>query len=248
MIKARSVWIATALLTTAVVFVSANSLLAQGQDLIPKNLEEYADRAQESAEVLTEIMNIPEGGIPQELMERAHAVAVIPHVVKGAFGIGGRYGKGLVSQRQKDGKWGPPAYIEIGGGSVGFQIGIEATDLVLVFTNDDGVKGLLKGKVTLGADASVAAGPVGRGAEVGTDVLLRSAILSYSRSKGLFAGVALSGAALTIDDSANRKVYGEKVSGEDIVLGRSVTTTPVTKPFVDALERYSPKMRQSSGE
>src|SRR5215813_2885656 len=135
-----------------------------------------AQRATDAVNVLSEIMNIPENSIPEELMARAHGIAVIPHVVKGAFGIGGQWGKGLMSQRHEDGNWSAPAYIEVGGGSFGLQIGVQASDIVLVFTDEDGLKGLLKGKLKLGADAAASAGPVGRKAEVGTDVLLRSAV------------------------------------------------------------------------
>jgi len=204
-----------------------------------------AERAMKAAQVLTEVMQIPENGIPEELMNRAVAIAVIPHVVKGAFGIGGRYGKGLVSHRV-NGKWTAPSYISIGGGSFGLQLGVEATDLVLVFTNNEGFKGLLDGKVKLGADATVAAGPVGRKAEVGTDVLLKSAVFSYSRSKGLFAGISLDGAAVTIDDSANHKVYGMPVNGHDILLRNAVRVNNVVMPFMRAIERYTPQPKRTT--
>jgi len=239
-------------LVTAVIFglciiAFASTPVTFGQDTkssdIPKKLHDYHKRAMESAEVLSEIMRIPEGGIPEDLMERAKGIAVIPHVIKGAFGIGGRYGKGLMAQRLADGKWSAPAYVEIGGGSFGLQLGVEATDLVLVFMNDEGVRSLLKGKVTLGADASVAAGPVGRKASASTDVLMDAAILSYSRSKGLFAGVSLDGAALTADDSANRKVYGKEVSGRGILIDGKVRPNNVVAPFMIALEKYSPARR-----
>jgi len=205
---------------------------------IPKNAEDQAERAKEAAEVLTSIMGIPEGGIPEELMSRATGIAVIPHVVKGAFGIGGRYGKGLMSQRLDSGKWSTPTFVEIGGGSFGLQLGVEATDLVLVFTNREGVDSLMKGKVKLGADAAVAAGPVGRKAEIGTDVRLNSAIYSYSRSKGLFAGVSLDGAAVTVDDSANAKVYGKDAKAEQLLKGTQSNT--VVAPFMAALEKHAP--------
>jgi lipid-binding SYLF domain-containing protein len=229
------------------VSVTTMSLLAtepkndQKTAAVPKNLQPYAERAQNAAEVLRDTVGISEKGIPQELLSGARGIAVFPRVIKGAFIVGGRYGKGLVSQRMPDGRWSTPAFVEIGGGSVGFQIGGAATDLVLVFKNDEGIRSLLKGKLTLGADVSVAAGPVGRSAEAGTDVRFDSAIYSYSRSKGLFAGVALNGAAITMDDSANRKVYGKSVSGEDILLERQVKMTSTVKPFVDALEKYAPR-------
>src|SRR5262245_4300032 len=179
----------------SLIIVFALAHFANAQDSKPSD---QAERATEAASVLTEIMGIPEQSIPEELMARAHGIAVIPHVVKGAFGIGGQWGKGLMSQRHENGAWSAPAYVEIGGGSFGLQIGVQATDIVLVFTDEDGLKGLLKGKLKLGADASAAAGPVGRKAEVGTDVLLKSAVLAYSRSKGLFAGISLDGSVISV--------------------------------------------------
>ena len=199
-----------------------------------------AERAADAVNVLNEIMRIPENSIPEDLMARAHGIAVIPHVVKGAFGFGGQWGKGLMSQRREDGSWSAPAYIEIGGGSFGLQIGVQATDIVLVFTDEDGIKGILKGKVKLGADASATAGPVGRNAEVGTDVLLRSAVFAYSRSRGLFAGISLDGSAIGMDDNANRKIYGNNVTGKKILLGNDVGTNNVVQPFVAELQSVSP--------
>jgi lipid-binding SYLF domain-containing protein len=199
-----------------------------------------ADRAVQAAYVLTEVMNIPENAIPEQLMARAHGIAVIPHVVKGAFGIGGQWGKGLMSQRREDGSWSPPAYIEIGGGSFGLQIGVQAVDIVLVFTDEDGLKGLLKDKLKLGADASVTAGPVGRKAEVGTDILLRSAVFAYSRSKGLFAGISLDGSVVAIDDGANRAIYGKSLKGEQILLGNAVQANAEVEPFLKTLREISP--------
>jgi lipid-binding SYLF domain-containing protein len=198
------------------------------------------DRAAEAAKVLNEIMNIPENAIPEELMARAHGIAVIPHVVKGAFGIGGQWGKGLMSQRSENDSWSPPAFIEIGGGSFGLQIGVQASDIVLVFTNASGIKGLVKRKVKLGADASATAGPVGRKAEVGTDVLLRSAVFAYSRSKGLFAGISLDGSVISIDDDANWKVYVKDITGEQILLGKAVLTNATVDTFMKTLEKVSP--------
>jgi lipid-binding SYLF domain-containing protein len=205
-----------------------------------KNVREYTDRAAEAAKVLTEIMNIPENSIPEELMARAHGIAVIPHVVKGAFGLGGQWGKGLMSQRQEGGSWSTPAFVEIGGGSFGLQIGVQASDVVLVFTDESGIKGLLKSKLKLGADASATAGPVGRKAEVGTDAALRSGVFAYSRSKGLFAGISLDGSVISIDDSANRKVYGKAVNGEQILLDNRVKPTATVQPFLTSLQKVSP--------
>jgi len=225
--------------SAVVVFALTTSVLAQS-DKTDKKLSSQAERATESAKVLTEIMGIPENAIPEELMSRAHGIAVIPHVVKGALGIGGQWGKGLMSQRREDGKWSTPAFIEVGGGSFGLQIGVQASDIVLVFTDESGIKGLLKGKVKLGADASATAGPVGRKAEVGTDVMLKSAVFAYSRSKGLFAGVSLDGSVVAIDDSANKDAYGKAVTAEQILLGSEVKANATVQPFLDTLQKISP--------
>jgi lipid-binding SYLF domain-containing protein len=229
-------FIRIALWSLVVVFALTNPVTARQSN---KQSTE-AERAGEAVNVLTEIMNIPENSIPEDLMARAHGIAVIPHVVKGAFGIGGQWGKGLMSQRREDGSWSSPSYIEIGGGSFGVQIGLQASDIVLVFTDEDGLRGILKGKLKLGADASATAGPVGRKAEIGTDVLLRSAVFAYSRSKGLFAGISLDGSVIGIDDKANRKIYGKDVTGEEILLGKGVQTNTTVEPFVAALQKFSP--------
>ncbi len=198
------------------------------------------DRAVNAAHVLAQILEAPDKTIPRDMLKEAQAIAVIPHVVKGAFMFGGEHGKGLVSQRRSDGTWSAPAYVDLTGGSFGLQIGAAATDVVLVFTNSDGVKPLLKGKVKLGADATVAAGPVGRSAEAGTDVTMKAAIYSYSRSKGAFAGIALDGAVLSIDDHADRQAYGERVTGQDILLMGKVKPNGNVEPFLAALHRDVP--------
>jgi lipid-binding SYLF domain-containing protein len=207
---------------------------------IPSDVADQYDRAQKSAEILGDLTRTPDKGIPNSLLDRAYGIAVFPHVVKAALGVGGRWGKGLLSVREPGGNWGPPAYVEIKGGSYGFQIGGQSTDLVLVFTSRKGVDSLLSSKLKLGADASVAAGPVGRAAEAGTDVKLNSEVYAYSRSKGLFAGISLDGAVVTMDNSANQKVYG--MDGRD-VLARG-TTSPVTMPFQAALRQQSPHATQ----
>jgi lipid-binding SYLF domain-containing protein len=214
-------------------------LSAQTPSSTSKQSDE-AERAQNAATVLSEIMAAPDQSIPEGLLKKAYGIAVIPHVVKGAFGIGGRYGKGLVAQRNADGGWGTPLFIEIGGGSFGLQIGVEATDVVMVFTNRTGINPLLKGKLKIGADASATAGPVGRKAEAGTDILLKSAIYSYSRSKGLFAGIALDGAVLQLDDSANESVYGKKTVAADIAKSKVGAGNAVIQPFLRALQKYAP--------
>ena len=203
------------------------------------NENDDAERAERAAQVLKEVMSMPDKGIPEELLENAKAIAVIPQVVKGALIVGGSYGKGLVSERTDDGGWSAPSYIDLGGGSFGFQIGAQATDYVLIFTNNDGIKPLLAGKVQLGADASVAAGPVGRTAAAATGDQFKSAIYTYSRSKGAFAGIALKGAVLSIDDSANHTVYGKKVTAQDLLVKQDVKPNSTVQPFVNALDKYA---------
>lgn len=206
---------------------------------VTKETKDEAEEALEAAEVLSELMNIKEGGIPDELMERAKGIAVIPKVVKAALGIGGRWGDGLMSKRMPNGQWSAPVYIDVRGGSFGLQIGVDATDLVLIFNDEKGIDALVDGKVELGADASVAAGPVGRNAHVGTDIKLESAIFSYSRSKGAFAGVSLGGTAVVIDDSDNEKAYGKKVKAQDILSGQ-VPENDLVRPFLEALRKFTP--------
>jgi len=198
-----------------------------------------AERALSAANVITELMNTPESNIPEELVEHAHAIAVIPNTVKGAFGVGGSFGKGIVARRMANHRWGTPAFIDMSGGSFGFQIGVSVTDLVLVFTREEGLKGLFKDKLELGGEAGATAGPIGREAEVGTNLTFDSPIYSYSRSKGLFAGIALKGAVMTIDDSANHKVYGEGVTGREILLEGKVQPAPAVTPFLLALRKAS---------
>jgi lipid-binding SYLF domain-containing protein len=212
----------------------------QAQSSTTKQSDEAA-RAESAATVLTEITGAPDQGIPEVLLKKAYGIAVIPHVVKGAVGIGSRYGKGLVAQRNDDGGWGTPLFIEIGGGSFGLQLGVEATDVVMVFLNHDGFKTLLKGKLKIGADASATAGPIGRKAEARADSLLKSAIYSYSRSKGLFAGIALDGAVIQLDDDANKAIYGNKIVGADLsTAGINAAAVAVAQPFLRALQKYAP--------
>jgi lipid-binding SYLF domain-containing protein len=206
--------------------------------------DDQAERALKAAEVLNEIMATPDKGVPDYLLERAKAIAVIPHVVKGALGVGGRFGKGLIISRKGKG-WGTPSYMDLSGGSFGLQIGVSASDVILIFTDEAGVKSLLEGKLKLGADAAVVAGPVGRSAEAGTDIQLKSGIYSYSRSKGLFAGIALDGAVLTINDSANHKVYGKNVSGHDILLAGTVAPNATVMPFVRAVQKNVTRAKTS---
>jgi lipid-binding SYLF domain-containing protein len=229
-------------LALAVMLSSAGLRTANAKD----TANDERERAMKAADVLNEIMGISENGIPNQLRERAEAVAVFPHVIKGAFGLGGEFGKGLVSERLANGRWSAPSFVKISGGNFGLQLGVQSTDLVLVFTSRDGFKGLLNGKVKLGADAAVAAGPVGRNAQVATDVLLKSPVFAYSRSKGLFAGIALDGSVVSIDDSANRRVYGKDWTAEDILLSGKAKINSDVAPFVQALEKYSPAKKRIS--
>jgi lipid-binding SYLF domain-containing protein len=173
---------------------------------LPAQLKEGAV-IDESTGVLEEIMASPEKGIPASLLADSQGIAIIPNVVKGGLGIGIRFGRGILLVRDETGQWGMPSFISLTGGSLGWQLGIQATDVILVFKNRKSVQTLLSGKLTLGADAAVTAGPVGRQAAAGADVTLRSAVLSYSRSRGLFIGLALDGTVLLVDTKANAAFY-----------------------------------------
>ncbi len=206
---------------------------------------DQAERSQHAANVIRQLMNTPESNIPDQLLEHAQAIAVIPNLVKAALGVGGVHGKGLIARRTANG-WGTPSFIDLSGGSFGFQLGVSSTDLVLVFTREDGLKGLLDNKLELGAEAGATAGPVGRSGEAGTNLTFDSPIYSYSRSKGLFAGIALKGSVITIDDSANHKVYGSGVSGREILMGNTVAPTSVVQPFLEALQTFDPARHKSA--
>jgi len=200
---------------------------------------EEDERAANAVKVLDEIMRMPEQAIPGKLLEQAHAVAVIPNVVKAGLVVGGRHGKGLISVRRSDGTWSHPSYIRLTGASVGFQAGVQSTDVVLVFRTPRGVDSIVHGKFTLGADAAVAAGPVGRTAELSTDGQLKAEIYSYSRARGLFAGVALDGAVLGIDHDANEAVYGRNTTPRAAFEGRVQQSSDRIVDFRDRLEEYS---------
>jgi lipid-binding SYLF domain-containing protein len=191
--------------------------------------------------VLEAIAHMPEG-IPRDLLHRAECVAVVPGVKKLALGVGGRYGKGAVTCRKDGGRgpWGPPAMIEMGGPSVGLQIGGQSADYVFLIMNPEGIDHLLRSRFTLGADASVAAGPKGRSAEAATDLQLHAEILAYSRSRGLFAGVSLEGAVVKQDRRANEQVYGERVEARDLLLRPDRRIPAAARELVDLLRELSP--------
>jgi len=193
-------------------------------------------RVQEAAQVLKEIHAVPDKDIPQELWDKAACVLVVPGLKKAAFVFGGEYGKGLMSCRRA-GSWSAPVFMQVGKGSWGLQIGAQSIDLVLLVMNEGGMQKLLGNKVSLGAEASIAGGPVGRDARAATDAQLKAEILSYSRTQGLFAGINLSGGVVKPDDDDNADLYGSNKTAAAVVAGTSVTAPPATEPFMTALKR-----------
>lgn len=202
---------------------------------------EEKERAKKAAIAFREIMGAPDQAVPLELLDRSYCVAVFPGVKKGGFIVGGQYGKGLVSCRRSGGSWGSPAFFTIGGGSFGLQIGGQEVDLVLLIMNKAGVEGLLQDKFEVGAGAGASAGPVGRNTHVSTDILLKSSIVSYSRSRGLFAGLELKGAVITQDKNANRDVYDQDISAREIIVDGKVRTPPEIESFPKVLRTFSPR-------
>lgn len=193
-------------------------------------------RVSDATDVIDQLLRIPEQSIPPALLSRAYGVAVVPHVIKIGFGLGARRGKGILVVRQDDGSWSNPAFITLTGGSFGFQIGAQSTDIILVFKTRKGVEGIANGKLTLGADASIAAGPVGRHTGASTDITFKSEVYSYSRSRGLFAGIALEGAGVTMDRNANAAFYGSaKITPEQIFASSGNAAPQVANQFVQVL-------------
>ena len=201
--------------------------------------EQEQQRAENAVRVLKEVMQAPDKAIPHDLLREAHAIAVIPDVIKAGFVVGGRHGEGLISIRTRDGTWSNPSFISLTGGSIGFQAGVSSTDVILVFRTQRGVDSIVHGKFTLGADASAAAGPVGRSAQAATDAQLKAEIYSYSRARGLFAGASLDGTALTIDNKANQDVYGDGISARRIFDGGVSNVPNAVVNFRDSLEEYT---------
>jgi len=205
-------------------------------------LDAEADRLEAATTVIREILDIPDG-VPQELLDKAECIVVLPSVKKFAIGIGGSYGKGAMVCRsglEFEGPWGAPSMYRLEGGNIGFQLGGEATDFIFLVMNPKGVRSLLKSKVKLGADASAAAGPKGRTTGASTDAYMSAEILTYSRARGLFAGVALEGSTLRPDDGANENIYGKKISASDIVL-KQKTVPREAQELVELLQRASPE-------
>jgi lipid-binding SYLF domain-containing protein len=203
--------------------------------------EEVMNRAQNCLDVLQDFLKIPEKGISSSLLANAQGVAIIPDVVKLAFVIGGRTGKGVLLVREADGSWSLPVFIELKGGSVGWQIGAQSTDVILVFKTRQSVNGLLNGQFTLGADASIAAGPIGRQAGAATNVQLKAEIYSYARSRGVFAGISLDGSQLKVDDDADAAFYeAQAISPDLIVVGDVPEEPPIANQIVDLLAAHTP--------
>jgi SH3 domain-containing YSC84-like protein 1 len=207
------------------------------------NDEKEVERVKDAGLVMKEILNIPDD-IPQDLLDKAECIVVLPSVKKGAFGVGGSYGRGVMVCRGGEhytGAWGAPALYALEGLSIGFQLGGQATDFVLLVMNPKGARSLLSSKVKLGADASAAAGPKGRTAEGATDVVMNAEILSYSRNKGLFAGISLEGSTLRSDGSANEKLYGRKLTAKEIIVEHKVGVPACAHQLVSTLQSKSPK-------
>jgi lipid-binding SYLF domain-containing protein len=221
----RIVWV------LVVFFFALGTLWAQG------DRDKTIDRVESAGTILNEIMSAPDSGIPEEIFDSAKCVAVVPSLLKGGFGIGGAYGKGVASCRNDKG-WSAPAFFTMKGGSFGLQIGGEAVDLVMVIMNDDGMKNLLKSKFELGADASAAAGPVGRHASGVTDWQMRVQVLTYSRARGIFAGLSLKGSVVTQGKDDTRAFYGRMVPFRTILNG-NIAAPEDAKPFLAALVKYA---------
>jgi SH3 domain-containing YSC84-like protein 1 len=199
--------------------------------------DDTASQATKAAKVFKEVMGTPEKAVPLSVLDKSYCVAVFPQVLKAGFIVGGRGGRGVASCRTKTG-WSAPAYFNLKGGSFGLQIGAQATDFVLLFMNESGLNSLLKSKFEMGGDASVAAGPVGRAASASTDLKLDAQILSYSRSKGLFAGVELKGTVISLDEDDMKAVYGPAANAQDVLAGKTAVTATV-KIYPQTLTRYS---------
>jgi lipid-binding SYLF domain-containing protein len=213
------------------------ALAAQDKD------SKETDRLENAGNVLEEILNVPDD-IPHDLLDKAECVVIFPSVIKFAIGFGGSYGRGAMVCRSGEhftGPWGAPSMAALEGGSFGLQLGGQATDFVLLIMNPRGAKSILSSKVKLGAGMSAAAGPKGRDAQANTDVTMRAEILSYSRSRGLFAGISLEGSTLRPDNDANERVYGKKVTATQIVRGGAVPVSPAAQKMVSLLNKKSPK-------
>ena len=230
----------------AVASVLAFGSFSSSSARVPNEGKAEQDRLQNAGKVMQEILNVPED-IPQDLLDKARCVVVMPSVLKAAFVVGGSYGRGTMVCRSGEdftGPWGAPAMYALEGGSIGLQIGGEATDFVFLVMNDRGAGSLLHTKVKLGADASAAAGPKGRSAAADTDAYMRAEILSYSRARGVFAGISLDGSTLRPDDRANRKLYGNSANAAKIIKESDVSAPPSAHDLIAALQNSSPQLKR----
>src|SRR6201997_1984345 len=230
-------------LTTYLMSILFVALPVLSSRAVAADHEKDEDRLKNSGIVLKEILDVPDD-IPQDLLDKADCVVVFPSVLKAAFIVGGSYGRGAMTCRQGQdfsGHWGAPTMMALEGGSFGFQIGGQATDFVLLVMNERGANGILSSKVKLGADAAVAAGPVGRDASAETDATLRAEILSYSRARGLFAGISLEGSTIRPDNDANKRIYGEKIAAKDIVLSGDRAIPQAAHGLISTLDSRTPR-------
>jgi len=226
------------MLTVIILFLSeSNSVQAASEEL---------ETVQAATEVLTEITSIPEKDISESLMQNTYGIAVIPSVIKLGFFLGGRHGRGIMAVRTKSGEWSSPCFVAFTGGSFGYQAGVQSTDIVLVFKNQRGLNDIIWGKFTLGADIAVSLGPVGRQAELGTDAQFDAEIYSYSRSRGLFAGIAFEAAALQIDDEANKTFYLTKPISPADIFNNKYEAPAAARQFMQLLEKHSFKTEKGS--
>ncbi len=213
--------------------------------LLADDREKDKERLQSAAQVLDDVMSAPDKGIPEEILSDAKCLAVVPSLLKGGFIVGGAYGKGVASCKTEHG-WSTPAFFRVEGGSFGLQIGGQAVDYIMVIMNDQGMQNLLASKFKLGADASVAAGPVGRHAEGATDWKMRAEVLTYSRSRGVFAGITLNGAVIRQDQDDTRAFYGRMVPFKTLLTGQFTPTPTDAAPWADALRKYAPVAASSA--
>jgi lipid-binding SYLF domain-containing protein len=230
--------------TLIAVFTLCAVLLASTADAASREEKRVGD----AADVLGQLLRIPEKTVPPALLSRAYAVAVVPNVYKAAFGFGARRGKGIIVVRQDDNSWSNPAFITLTGGSVGWQAGVQSTDIILVFKTRKGVDGIENGRLTLGADASVAAGPLGRQTGVATDIEFKAEVYSYSRNRGLFAGIALEGAGVTMDRKANAAFYGSSgMTPEKIFVSSPNIAPDIANTFVQILTSQTSRLPTQPG-
>lgn len=231
-------WCVAMLAAVLTIMAGAPTAAAQPAD-------DEAKRVSEAAIVLSELAGTPDRAIPRAVLEKAAAIAVFPSVKKAGFVVGGQWGRGVISVRDESGAWSPPAFLRLAGGSFGAQIGAQAVDLVLVVMNRRGVDNLLRNEFKIGGEASATAGPVGREATASTDIQMRAEILSYSRSRGLFAGVSLNGSSVAEDRDANRRFYGEALGSQDVVGGKAAKRPAAVTELREALTRSVPGRRGS---